>query len=104
MSASRLDSLLQYLQKDPHDSFTRYAIALEYVSEGEVQTGIEYLEDLIKRDPGYIGAYQQLGLLYERVDRRNDAVAVLKRGIEVASQSGDTHAAAEMRAAIDELQ
>jgi len=104
MSSTRLESLLQYLEKDPDDSFTRYAVALEYVSEGNREQGIAYLEDLIERDPGYVPTYLQLGYFYADADRKDDALAVLKRGIEIAQQSGDTHAVSEMQDAMDELE
>jgi len=32
MSESRLQALQRFLEQDPNDSFTRYAIAMEYVS------------------------------------------------------------------------
>ncbi len=104
MASPRLESLLQFLEKDPDDSFTRYAIALEYVSEGNMVQGIAYLEDLIKRDPGYVATYLQLGYLYTETDRKEDAIAILRRGIEIARQSGDLHAASEMQDAVDELE
>lgn len=104
MSSPRLESLLQFLEKDPDDSFTRYAIALEYVSEGNIEQGIVYLEDLLERDPGYVATYLQLGYLYTEAGRKDDALAVLKRGIEIAQQSGDLHAASEMQDAVDELE
>lgn len=104
MSSPRLESLLQFLEKDPDDSFTRYAIALEYVSEGNIEKGIAYLEDLLERDPGYVATYLQLGYLYTETERKEDALAILKRGIDIARQSGDMHAASEMQDAIDELE
>lgn len=104
MSSPRLESLLQYLEKDPGDSFTRYAIALEYVSVGDIEQGISYLQDLVERDPGYVPSYQQLGYLYSETDRKDDAIEILQRGIEIARQAGDPHAASEMQDAIDELE
>ncbi len=104
MSSTRLESLLQFLEKDPDDSFTRYAVALEYISQGNPEQGIAYLEDLVERDPGYVASYQQLGYIYAEAERKEDALAVLKRGIEIARPSGDTHAMSEMQDAIDELE
>jgi len=104
MPSPRLESLLQFLEKDPDDSFTRYAIALEHVSEGNIEKGIAYLEDLLGRDPGYVATYLQLGYLYTETERKEDALAILKRGIDIARQSGDMHAASEMQDAIDELE
>lgn len=104
MSSPRLESLLQFLEKEPDDSFTRYAIALEYISEGNPEQAVAYLENLIERDPGYVPSYLQLGYLYTDAERREDALMVLKRGIEIARQSGDHHAASEMQDAVDDLE
>ena len=104
MSTSRLHTLLQFLESDPEDSFTRYALAMEYVSAGETVTGISYLEDLLNRDPGYVATYQQLGYIYIELDRTDDAVDILKRGIEIARKAGDAHAASEMQDALDDME
>jgi tetratricopeptide (TPR) repeat protein len=104
MNTTRLESLLRFLEQDPNDSFTRYAVALEYVSAGDLETGISYLKDLLDRDPGYVAAYQQLGYLYEELERNEDAADILKRGIEIALKAGDTHAASEMQAALDDAE
>jgi tetratricopeptide (TPR) repeat protein len=104
MKSSRLDTLLQFLDNDPDDSFTRYAVALEYISMGNTEQGIGYLKDLIDRDPGYVASYQQLGSMYAENDRKEDARAVLIRGIEIARQSGELHAAQEMQDVLDELE
>ncbi len=104
MSSPRLESLLQFLEKDTNDSFTRYAIALEYISLGDIEQGIMYLEDVIHRDPGYVAAYQQLGTVYADADRKEDALDILRRGIGIARKSGDLHAASEMQDAIDDIE
>jgi tetratricopeptide (TPR) repeat protein len=104
MKSSRLETLLQFLENDPDDSFTRYAVALEYISMGNKGQGIGYLKDLIDRDPGYVASYQQLGSLYAEIDRQEDACEVLIRGIEIARQLGELHAAQEMQDVLDELE
>jgi tetratricopeptide (TPR) repeat protein len=104
MNSSRLESLLHFLEQDPNDSFTRYAVALEYVSAGEIETGISYLNDLLERDSGYVAAYQRLGYLYGEIERKDEAADILKRGIEIALKAGDTHAASEMQAALDDTE
>lgn len=104
MSSPRLESLLQFLEKDRNDSFTRYAIALEYISLGDIELGIRYLEDVIHLDPGYVAAYQQLGSVYNDAGREEDALNILRRGIGIARKSGDLHAASEMQDAIDDIE
>lgn len=37
MSQDRIAQLKEFLENDPADSFTRYALALEYAGLGEIQ-------------------------------------------------------------------
>lgn len=104
MREQRIAKLKQLLQNDPTDSFTRYALALEYAGMGETADAVSMLEELLKRDPTYVPAYQQLGYFYERLGRRDDSIAIFKRGLEVAIQQGDLHARGEMQDALDELE
>lgn len=104
MAKSRFEALQEYLAQDPNDSFTRYALAMEYVGQHEVAKAVEQLEDLLNRDNLYIPAYQQLGYLYAQLERRDEAISILRRGIEVATAAGETHARGEMLDALDELE
>ena len=103
MSDARIAKLNEFLSKDPTDSFARYALALEYAGRGDVPRAVSMLEALLQDDPVYIPAYQQLGYAYEKLDRREDAVAMFQRGIQAAAKAGDHHAQGEMQEALDEL-
>lgn len=103
MKADRIAQLKEFLENDPNDSFTRYALALEYAGLGEVQIAVSLLLEVIERDPAYVPAYQQLGYQYLKLDRREEAGQVLQRGIEVAREQNDPHAQREMQDALDEL-
>lgn len=62
------------------------------------------LDSLLKKDPGYLPAYQQLGFLYQELDRLTDARDKLRQGIAVAMTVGDHHAKREMQTTLDELE
>ena len=104
MSASRFDTLKKFLDEDPNDCFTHYAIALEYVSTQKIPEAIAKFDEVIKLDPNYVPAYHQLGLLLAKLNRNNEALEMFERGIQVAALIGDTHAQSEMQEAIDELE
>ena len=104
MKEERIAKLRELIKQDPNDSFSRYALALEYAGLGENVQAATLLEDLTKIDPHYVPSFQQLGYLYQKLDRREDAIAVLKRGIQVAVEEGDLHARSEMQDALDELE
>jgi predicted Zn-dependent protease len=102
--ATRLESLLSFLEKDPEDSFTRYAVALELISKGDNSEGERYLRETIKRDAAYIPAYHQLGQLLGKFGTLDDAVAAYQAGIKAAAAQGEHHARSEMEQELEELQ
>ena len=104
MTAPRLDTLKQFLRQDPNDPFNHYAIALEYVSTEHYSEAITKFQEVIKLDANYVPAYHQLGLLFARLGKKNDATKVFERGIQIASLVRDTHAQSEMQEAMDELE
>jgi tetratricopeptide (TPR) repeat protein len=101
--SSRLESLQQFLNDDPNDTFTHYAIALEYVSLKQFSDAVAKFESIIKIDPIYIPAYHQLGLLFAQLNRKEEAIDVFERGIKTATTLGDMHACSEMQEELDEL-
>ena len=99
----RLTRLRKFLQDDPTDTFTRYAIALEQAKLGDDAATIQAFEDVLANDPSYAPAYHQLGLFFAARHRKADARAALERGIEAARSVGDAHAVNEMQESLDEL-
>jgi tetratricopeptide (TPR) repeat protein len=104
MSGSRLEALKKFLEQDPADAFTRYAIALEYASLNNYPEAIAGMEELIVLDPNYVPAYHQLGNFYKHIGNINEALKILEKGIEHAAQTGDRHAQSEMQELVDELE
>jgi len=103
MNQDRITKLKEFLEKDPTDSFARYALALEYAGRGEIQIAVACLQEVLNHDPGYIPAYHQLGINYAKLGKSIDAGDILKKGISVATEQGDLHARSEMQEALDEL-
>lgn len=103
MREERIGKLKALLEQDPNDSFSRYALALEFAGADDSPQAVSLLEDLLRRDKAYVPAYQQLGYLYERIGRIDEAVTIFKRGISVATLQGDQHAQSEMQDALDSL-
>ncbi len=99
----RLSQMLRFLEQDPNDSFARYAVALEYASRKQPEQAIATLVELRQRDPEYVALYYQLGGLYALAERLEDAEETYRTGITVAIGQNDRHTAAELEAALDEL-
>jgi tetratricopeptide (TPR) repeat protein len=96
-----LERLQGFLNDDPDDVFTHYAIALEYAGMNRTEEALAVFRDILARDPSYIPAHQQLGLLLARLDRKEEAREAFERGI--AAAGGDPHARMEMQESLDEL-
>lgn len=96
----RLKALLDFLEEDPTDSFTRFALAREYLKQGRPETALQYFEGLVEEDPEYVGTYYHLGKLYEALGRKDDAVAAYRSGIQVAQRSKEFHALSELQDAL----
>lgn len=101
--SDRLTTLQRFLEADPADSFTRYALALEYIGSGDADRGVQLLRETIERDPSYVPAYQMLGQQFARMGEDEEALAVLTLGIETARAAGNMHAASEMQTELDIL-
>ncbi len=100
----RIAALEDLLVKNPGDSFSRYALALEYAGLGESGKAVAELKDLIRRDPKYIAAYHQLGRIYCRMNKTADAKLVYRQGIELAAEANDVHEKTEMEEELEEIE
>ena len=102
--SDRLSVLFQFLEKDPEDSFTIYAIALEYVSQKKFNEAEKRFKQLLEFDPGYVAGYMQFAQLKEILNDISGAKELYRRGIKIAKETGDKKSAAEMEGFLDELE
>jgi Tfp pilus assembly protein PilF len=93
---SRKQQLEEMLQEDPADSFLRYAVAMEYVSEGNDREALTHFATLLQADSSYIAGYHQSGLALVRLGQLDRAREILRHGIALAQQQGNLHSAEEM--------
>jgi tetratricopeptide (TPR) repeat protein len=100
MSNQRLDYILQMLKIEPNDSFLRYALSLEYAKSNEIEKAIETIELLLVNDVNYLGAYYQLGKLYEQSGNTGLAIETYKKGIVIAQQQNNRKTLGELNEAL----
>lgn len=103
-SEQRVQKLKELLENDPNDSFSRYALALEYMGMSDMQTAIEELERLIESDPKYLAAYHQLGQIYGTLNRTKEAKKTYRAGIDLAQELGEMKEGKEMSEELEELE
>jgi Tfp pilus assembly protein PilF len=101
---SRLAALLGFLEDDPDDPFTRFALALEYVKEGQEESGLEVFESLVGDRPDYVGTYYHLAALYRRLGNIESAKKTYELGIREAVRQADRHSESELRSAQMEME
>ena len=100
---ARMDLLKGFLSENPNDSFSRYALALEYVRLGQTDDARREFEFVRDNDPDYLATYYQLGQLFTRMGLRHDAEKTFRTGITVAIKQRDDHTRSELEAALEGL-
>lgn len=99
----RIEKLKEFLKANPEDSFLQHALALEYIKLGNDEKAKQLFEEILNREPGYVGSYYHLAKLLERNEKTDDAIMVYEKGMEEAKKAGNDHAYGELRGAYEEL-
>jgi Tfp pilus assembly protein PilF len=100
---NRIEILKGFLDENPSDSFSRYALALEYVKLGQHDDALREFETVKSSDPAYVATYFQLGQLYQKLGRAHEAEKTFRTGITVAAKAGDEHTRSELEGALEAL-
>ena len=86
------------------DSFLQHALALEYIKIEKDEEARKLFNEILLREPTYIGSYYHLGKLLERAGEMDRAIRVYERGMEEARRAGDNHAYSELMAAKEDIE
>ena len=101
---SRIEKLLEFMKTNDKDSFLQHALALEYVKIGNDTEARKLFNEILKREPTYIGSYYHLGKLLQRVGDIERAIRVYERGMEEAKKAGDNHSYSELMMAKEDME
>ena len=101
---SRIAKLLEYMKTSGKDSFLQHALALEYIKIGDDEQARKLFNEILLREPTYIGSYYHLGKLLERVGDFDKAIRIYKRGIEEAQKANDFHTRMELQGALEDIE
>ena len=102
MNESRLAQLFKFLEDDPNDAFTLYAIATEYRKENP-QKALEYYEKLLREHESYVGTYYHAAKLYEELGQNDVAEQTYKKGMLISRREGNMHAFSELQQAYNKM-
>ncbi len=100
----RIDQLKEFLKATPNDAFLQHALALEYIKVGEEQAAKLLFENILKKDPNYVGSYYHLGKLLERINDKASAIDVYQNGMKEAKLAKDNHSYNELQGALEDLE
>jgi Tfp pilus assembly protein PilF len=100
---NRIEILKGFLNDNPNDSFSRYALALEYAKLGQNDDAVREFETVRQNDPQYVATYYQLGQLYQKLGKTHEAEKTFRTGITAAAKAGDEHTRSELEAALEGL-
>ena len=96
---STIKKLAASVKANPDDSFSKFALALEFLKRDEVNKARLFFEDIYQKDPGYVGVYYHLGKLYERIGHLGKAEKMYEEGIQIANQQNEKRTLNELEEA-----
>ncbi|MBL0343264.1 MAG: hypothetical protein IPP71_21825 [Bacteroidetes bacterium] len=104
MENQRIATLKIYIEEDPKDLFSRYALALEYINSGNDTEAQKIMEALHHSYPDYLANYYHYGKLLERSGNIEKAIAIFTEGEKLAAKQKNQKTYNELRGAREELE
>lgn len=101
---SRIEQLLEFINEDSNDIFSRYALALEYWNLNQLEDAKVSFLEVLAIDKEYLAVYYHLGKTLQALNELESANEVFNQGIEVAISQGNQKTKAELLTALDELE
>ena len=100
----RISKIKEYLNESGEDSFLQHALALEYIKIGNEAEAQKLFEEILEREPAYLGSYYHLAKLLERIGEVEKAIGVYRKGMEVAKNANDSHSYNELQSACEDAE
>jgi|SRR5512144_1920006 len=100
----RIATFKSFIARSPADPFPRYGLAMEHRTRGDLAEAWTVFSDLLESFPDYVPTYLMAGGTLTGLGRKDEAAAVYRRGVEVATRKGDPHARGELESALNELE
>jgi E3 SUMO-protein ligase RanBP2 len=100
----RIAALERMLQTRPDDARLRFGLALEYEKAGRVDEAVAALQQYLAQSEDQGNAWGRLAALLSKQGRIEEARGAYQRGIAQANKHGHPSMAAELHAALDEME
>lgn len=99
----KIQQLALNIKKNPKDSFSKFALALELLKRDQVSKAILLFESILKQDPDYLGVYYHLGKLYQQTGNVQKAGELFSKGIILAKEQKNSRTEFELQEALETL-
>lgn len=99
----KIAALSEILAQNPADSFARYGLAMAYAAEGRNDEAVKEFATTTTNNPDYVPAYQMSAQTLLKLGQTEGARTRLTEGLAACQRTGNTHAASEMQAMLDDL-
>jgi tetratricopeptide (TPR) repeat protein len=100
MDTNRLAMIKEMLEANPNDPFLKYAAALEFRKNNDLDKAIHTMEEIIREHADYLPTYYQLGKMYEEKGMMHIAIKHYKAGRIVATQQNERKILGELNEAL----
>ena len=99
----KIRTLARFVKQNPGDSFSKFALALEFMKKNEHQRARVLFESIRKQDPEYLGVYYHLGKLYQRFGELEKAQKSFEKGLQLAEMKDEKRTREELEEALQQL-
>ncbi len=96
MNHERVKKLLEFLENEPNDPFTIYALATEHLDTESTKSKM-YFEQLLQDHPDYLPTYYHAAQLYADLDMIDQANRTYQLGIALAEKQKEHKTLQELR-------
>ena len=103
-SDQKIRKLARFIRANPNDSFSKFALALEFLKRDQLDKALMLFENIRENEPEYDGVYYHLGKLYERTGRLQKAADTYKEGIQMAANNENKRNVSELKEALAEVE
>jgi len=89
MPTDKIDRIKKVLAIEPESEMLWFSLGQAYLAEESAALAVEAFEKAISLKPDYTAVYEPLGSALEKIGKREDAMAVYRKGIEAGQKTGD---------------
>jgi tetratricopeptide (TPR) repeat protein len=100
----RIAEFKEVAEMMPEDPVVRFGLAGAYLDAGQADSAVIEYEETIRLQPDYSAAHRGLGRALERAGRRDEALAAYRKGLEVATRTGDLQTKKEIEVFLRRLE